>query len=70
MKCRYATHVCQGVYHCNHIDRSLLEGCMRYAPSPEDWTRLAELESALDAAQKSTAELRAIGYVLYIVCSS
>lgn len=43
---------------------------MRYAPSPEDWTRLAELESALDAAQKSTAELRAIGYVLYIVCSS
>jgi hypothetical protein len=30
--CQYAEHKCQGVYHCDQLDMTLLSDCKRYEP--------------------------------------
>ena len=57
--CRYAEHVCQGVYYCSRIDMGLLEGCERFEPRYEDQHELASLEHDLDTAQRASPEVRA-----------
>ncbi|RPD75850.1 hypothetical protein L226DRAFT_570087 [Lentinus tigrinus ALCF2SS1-7] len=59
VECRYAEHICQGIYACSRIDPALLDGCERYEPREEDQHELAALEHVLDTAQTASREVRA-----------
>lgn len=47
--CQHASHGCEGVYICQHLDMSLLDGCERYsAEDTTDARKLWEAERALN----------------------
>lgn len=57
--CRYAKHVCQGVYHCVHVDPSILQDLERYEPSEKDQQWIYQQEHQLDIAQRDDPTVRA-----------
>ncbi|KII84398.1 hypothetical protein PLICRDRAFT_179640 [Plicaturopsis crispa FD-325 SS-3] len=54
VKCQRARHSCQGIYHCNQLDMSLLDGCERYVPDPNQRRDLWEAERKINEQEGST----------------
>ena len=46
--CQRADHDCQGVWHCNQIDPTLLSNCVRYKPDPDQRHILWDAELAVN----------------------
>ncbi|KAK7682461.1 hypothetical protein QCA50_014261 [Cerrena zonata] len=36
IKCQVATHICQGIFKCNQLRSSLIDGCQRFEVKNED----------------------------------
>jgi hypothetical protein len=58
--CQYAEHKCQGVYHCDQLDMTLLSDCKRYEPDENAKRELFEAEREVNKQQSSSSALRAI----------
>ena len=65
VKCWHAKHTCQGIYHCNQIDPSILDGCERYEPSSDEQQGLLTKEHALNVNQTSSPETQAVTCIDY-----
>lgn len=58
--CRQATHRCQGIVHCDHLDPKLLEGCERYECNPDERKDLWEADRQVNERNHTSVEAQAI----------
>ncbi|KAF9494598.1 hypothetical protein BDN71DRAFT_1507567 [Pleurotus eryngii] len=62
-ECQVARHICQGIFHCNHIGHEFFNGVERYEPDPnqrQDWWEAERKQN--QAESESSARLAAIFY--------
>ena len=57
--CQVAEHHCQGVFHCNQLDLTLLEGIERYEPDEDDRKELFEVEREQNIWETDSMHTRA-----------
>ncbi|KAJ7615487.1 hypothetical protein FB45DRAFT_757736 [Roridomyces roridus] len=60
--CQLATHDCQGVYICDQIDDTLLDGHERYEPDEDDMRELFEAERDVNVRETSSVGMRAAAF--------
>ncbi|KAF9552496.1 hypothetical protein CPC08DRAFT_728578 [Agrocybe pediades] len=61
-QCQVLSHKCGGVYHCDQLDMSLLDGHERYAPDEEDMKDLFKAEREVNLAESSSIHARAVSF--------
>ncbi|KAF4566597.1 hypothetical protein EYR36_012028 [Pleurotus pulmonarius] len=62
-ECQVARHICQGIFHCNHVGHEFFNGVERYEPDPnqrQDWWEAERKQN--QAESESSAGLAAIFY--------
>lgn len=65
---RRASHNCQGIFHCNQLDMTLIENCQRYDPEDlDDRNKIVKAERAVNAI--SSRDSKAFRYFVHSICS-
>lgn len=54
IECQRSSYTCQGVFHCDQLDPTLLAGCERYEPDIHDREELWEAERVVNMREGST----------------